>query len=129
MLTVRLENGRTIHLDSYYVWKTYGGLLEGKPNKTINETVLRDATSVHKRWWPNVPFLMLDSQIDIERELPGVSVAALFLSYTPAKDSDAHGSHLVVCCFQAASCPILDERNETYLKKLDWEKLAADFEW
>src|SRR5690349_9917338 len=96
MFDVKLRNGRSIYLDSFFVSPTYAGLLEGRPNARINKIVLADGTKVAKRIWPDVSSVTLgptEHELRPDVPMPRFQCMALFTSHTPAKDEAMCASH------------------------------------
>ena len=42
MISFDLNNGRNVYVDALQYSRTYSGLMEGRPNKRINDGVMED---------------------------------------------------------------------------------------
>jgi hypothetical protein len=112
--------------------KTYAGLLEGKPNASVNRDVLNSHAEVAKTLWPKEPHVTLGLDFykgRVHETLPTIICAGQFISYEPAIDSERAGSSLVLIWFQEEMFPLLQGENTAWLKDVAWKQLAKDFDW
>ena len=96
-LKFHLRDGRQIFLEAFLQIKTYAGLLEGKPNETVNRSVLESHAAAAKALWPQEPRVSLGLDYytsRIKELLPAITCAGQFISYEPAIDSGKSGSSL-----------------------------------
>ena len=131
-LKSQLSDGRQIFLEALLEFKTYAGLLEGKPNALVNRDVLRSHVDLVKRMWPEQPRVTLGLDYYeslIHESMPPIICAGQFVSYEPVADSDRAGSSLVVVWFQEEMFPLLQGRNAAWLKEVAWKQIARDFDW
>jgi hypothetical protein len=131
-LEVKLKGGRQIFLEAFLESKTYGGLLAGAPDASVNRDLLNSHAAVAKTMWPKQPHITLglDSyESRLHERLPAIICAGQFISYEPAVDPKRAGSLLIVIWFQEEMFPLLQGRNAVWLKDVNWKQLAKDFDW
>jgi hypothetical protein len=131
-LKFELKDGRQIFLDAFFESKTYAGLLEGSPNASVNRDMLNSPPAIVSRIWPKEPHITLGLDFYSSRlheKLPTVLCLGQFISYKPASDQKKMGSSLVIIWFQDEIFPLLRDANADWLKDIDWNLLARDFDW
>lgn len=144
-----LLSGRSVTLRLLDQVMTYDGLLEGTPNAETNDWYIAAALRAAK---PHCiegasPFLIPPSRRDYLRTpgdmddlrkerphripewLPSVRCIGSFVSTMTVREPEKHGSTLVVVWFQDEYSPPFLEPAASALRQLDWETLAADFEY
>jgi hypothetical protein len=132
MLTIQLRNDRSIHLNSFFVDRTYAGLLEGRPNVDMMNRELVDNRSVAIKLWPWAPSVTLELEELLKNNdpiLPRHFCCGLFVSYMPTKNPTMDASHLAIVWYQDEVPPLASESNMALLMGVDWESLASDFEY
>ena len=110
-----LRDGRTIHLEQLFQYRTYRGLLEGLPNAVRNQELVLSASrdAEEKLWGDGRPYLLRPAERYVAvpdevrqryrcplRELPRVLCLAVFESFRPARDDSEIYSYLKVVWFQ-----------------------------
>lgn len=147
---LRLSSGRSVTLSSLRQSRTYLGLLEGLPDTRSSEFFIRNALEraeedSHPR---SKPVLLPPARRDYFRTpgdmaeakrgafadrniewLPLVTCVGEFESSSPARDPEMHASTLTVVWFQAEWAMPIDPAALEAIKKLDWDRLATDFEY
>lgn len=119
-------------MEAFFATKTYAGLLEGRPNASLNTEILNKYPEIPHRIWPQEPVVLLghDSyKIRIDDPLPPVMCSAHFISYQPGSETAKMGSSLVVTWFQTEMTPTWDEQNVKWIRAIDWNHLARNFDW
>jgi hypothetical protein len=147
---LRLSSGRSVTLSSLRQSRTYLGLVEGLPDTKSSEFFIRNALKKaeedsHPR---SKPVLLPPPRRDYFRTpgdmaeakrgafadrniewLPLVTCVGEFESSSPARDPEMHASTLTVVWFQAEWAMPIDPAALEAIKKLDWDRLATDFEY
>jgi len=145
--SIKLQQGRTIHLKSLLFLNTYRGFLEGDP-LAISQRLLWEFRnsgpnlSGNKRaWdklgegipaWDNMPRLCINTDWFEEwakSKFPEIQCCGEFLSYDIARDKSKDASALIVVWFQDDIYPTVSDENLKLLEGIDWERHAFDFEW
>jgi len=49
-MRISTNDRRTITIDSFYVTRTYGGMLEGLPTRDLNTSLIESAKKIEKLW-------------------------------------------------------------------------------
>lgn len=135
---IALENNRYAHIDMFVQWRTYKGVLEGVPNRSINNRYIESALKNAIRYCGHVPVYLIEPTQTIHREdtehpeytvmsLPEVTCIAKLSSYEPAKDPDMVGSELIVVWYQDTMAMPIDEAILEQMKRINWSELAQDF--
>jgi hypothetical protein len=135
---IALENNRYAHIDMFVQWRTYKGLLEGVPNRSINNWYIECAKNDAVRFCGNVPVYLIEPKQKIHREdrlhpentvmsLPEVTCIAELNSYKPVKDPDMVGSKLIVVWYQDTMAMPIDEAILDQMKLINWSELAEDY--
>src|SRR4051812_49541825 len=112
MLSIKLNHDRTIHLNAYFVGRTYAGLLEGKPNVEMMNRELADNRGVATRLWPWAPSITLELEKLLKEDdpmLPRFFCCGIFDSHLPARDPMRDASHLAVVWYQHEVPPLVSE--------------------
>ncbi len=133
-----LENNRYAHIDMFVQWRTYKGVLEGVPNKSINNWYIECAKNDALRYCGNTPVYLIEPKQKIHREntqnpeytvmsLPEVTCIAELNSYEPVKDPDMVGSKLIVIWYQDTMAMPIDEAILNEMKLINWSELADDY--
>lgn len=143
MLAVELESGRTIHLDTLHVIRSYAGVLEGhgwvrrsfaderlaylaKRAAGVLDDVLPVAVIAPERVVPQLPPAIFSSESDPPEMLPELCAFGLFQS---APLVDGSGSAGIVVWFGSSLAELTNERAQAALAALDWESAATDFNY
>lgn len=146
---VTLLSGRSITLRRLDQVMTYDGWLEGTPIDRINTSIIDEAVRTAKSFCidgtspflvppPRRDYLRTPGDMDALREsmphripewLPVVRCIGSFIGTRPVREPEKHGSTLVVVWFQDEYAPPFLEPAASAILQLDWEALAADFEY
>ncbi len=135
---IALENNHYAHIEFFVQWRTYRGVLEGVPNRTINKRYIESALKDAVRYCGNTPVYLIEPKQKIHREdpldpeytvmsLPEVTCIAKLSSYTPVKDPDMVGSGLIVVWYQNSMAMPIDDAILEQMKQLKWSELADDY--
>jgi uncharacterized protein (TIGR02996 family) len=129
--------GRRVSLRALRQWHTYWGLLEGTPDRRLNDCLIEDAVAKGRgQGQGREPHLIAPSRRDyLQRPgdmaeidawyrrpsewLPTVVCVATFTALL---------SELTVVWFQDEYAPPIEEPTLNELRKLDWQALATQFE-
>jgi len=135
---IALENNRYAHIDFFVQWRTYKGVLEGVPNRSINNWYIECALKDAARYCGNTPVYLIEPKQKIHREnttrpeytvmsLPEVTCIAQLSSYKPVKNPEMVGSELVVVWYQDTMAMPIDEAILDQMKAINWSELAVDY--
>lgn len=135
---IALGHNRYAHIEFFVQWHTYRGVLEGVPNRSINESYIRSALSDAARYGGHAPVYLIEPvqrilRKDAERpentkmSLPEVTCIAKLNSYMPAKDPDMDGSVLTVVWYQETMAMPIDDAILDKMRQIDWPELARDY--
>jgi hypothetical protein len=119
-------------VDAFYCKSTYIGLLEGRPDRQMNEKILERArTEMRRLWGERRTYLappVIDQSDPEHPALPPVCLTAWLTCFQPIKEPNA-GSELVVVWFRGefAGEPMTQVLADG-IRALPWEALAEDFE-
>ena len=151
--SLRLATGREITLDKLSQSRTYSGLIEGTPNKALNDRSIRWVLERTKQDNESLgePFLIpperrdyfseqgdmqsvLDRQQDrsatmrhIPEWLPHIVCVGVFESFQPAHDKSKDASSLTIVWYQDNFG--LDPQVAERLREVDWDQHATDWEF
>jgi len=137
---IALETGRSIALARLEQWRTYQGLLCGKPTRAKNdEKILGVIEAAKTICAAGDPHLIRPGRKtiagDAERGtmagelLPATTCIALFNSTALARlDSEPYSSMAVVWFQEEFALPIEDEVLGL-IRRIDWENHAVDWNW
>jgi hypothetical protein len=144
-----LPSGRSITLESLNQRMTYAELIAGVPDARVNDWEIKcalqeaqrfciDGAAPHLLSPPRRSYLRKPGDMDpIVKQrpyrtpewLPMVRCIGSFKSFPPSRDASKHGSFLVVVWFQDEYAPPIREPAIGQLLAIDWEALAADFDY
>jgi len=148
-----LDSGRTIWLLALNQYRTYEGLMMGRPTSESNqrhleqlitrhtqpegygvpylikpkETPLTNPRSKPRKCTPDTwaRMLLRSNPQDTPAKLPRVTCIAGFTSSTPANDSDGVSLNLLVIWFQDSFAFPIDPLVITQLAAIDWQEHAV----
>src|SRR5262249_26774299 len=98
MMFIKLDCGRSVWVDSFFYTRTYGGLLEGRPNRQLNEQIVHEIRGLMMRLWLKKTHVIppqLDESDPDHPVLPPVALGACLTCNEPI-NSEFMGSQLVV---------------------------------
>lgn len=135
---IALGYKRYAHIEFFVQWRTYRGVLEGVPNRSINESYIRSAQADAARYCDHAPVYLIEPVQQILREdaehpentkmsLPEVTCIAKLNSYEPAKDPDMDGSVLTVVWYQETMAMPIDDAILDHMAQINWSELARDY--
>lgn len=135
---IAFENKRYAHIEFFVQWRTYRGVLEGVPNRWINQSYMESAVQDATMYCGNVPVYLIEPKQKVLREdirnpentkmaLPEVTCIALLCCNEPAKDPDMVGSKLAVVWYQDTMAMPIEEAILDQMKLIKWSELAKDF--
>ncbi|MEQ8789871.1 MAG: hypothetical protein RIC55_26490 [Pirellulaceae bacterium] len=126
-----LDCGRSVAVDALYYQRTYLSLLEGRPNREMNDRILEKVRSEMAPLWGKRRVHVIPPAINESDRthpvLPRVRFTVWLTCYQPIQEPNA-GSELVVVWFreECAGEP-LDEIVSSAIRSLPWDELAEDF--
>lgn len=128
MMKISLKCGREVSVDAFEFGYTYGGLLEGSPDKRMNQNIF-ERTSYSSTWGPRKVLKIKPEGHEFENVLKPSHYAVWLHSNEPI-DPDYHGSELVVIWFdELPNGKVIEEIIQNGVENIDWEKHAEDFEY
>jgi hypothetical protein len=120
-VSAQTSDGVAVYLDSFYMYDTYSGVLEGMP--TPEDMISSAQNRLTRIWGDNRPVLLVQPTLKdvsgtmppamlqryqqvhngaVPQKLPHRCMMAWLSSYTVPDGSDAHGSHAFVIWFADA---------------------------
>lgn len=127
-MQVQLNCGRDIRIDGFQLGYTYGGLLEGIPNKRMNENIFQ-RTSYPLNWGERKVLKIKPNKDDFNTALKACYYSVWLHSNDPI-DTRYHGSELVVIWFdERPNNRTIEEIILSGIKDIDWLNNAEDFEY
>ena len=123
---------RLLLTENILVSRTYGGVLEGRPDAAVNSRLIeRFIRSVRQVIYNDAPHI-IEPEIDESKgypRLPEYACAVELTSFEPASDVKADMSHAVVVWFQSQN-PLLEHGHIIeLLGQLQWRDIATDGHW
>jgi hypothetical protein len=130
-LFFNLDCGRSVALQALYYQRTYLSLLEGSPDRELNDRILEQVESEMEPLWGGCRVHVILPEIDesnpAHSNLPPVRFTAWLYCPPVAKVND--GSELVVVWFREdCSGEPLDQIVGEAIRSLPWDELAEVFE-
>jgi hypothetical protein len=127
LIDLRQPGGRPLWCWNYIVAHTYDGFSVRTPSEECNGCMLdvvRREAAQHFGDWP--VHIIQPARRPGEIDYPRVRITA-FLTSVPMQE-EMHLSSLVAVWFQQEQSPVPDEAGRSALERLDWERLAVDYE-
>ena len=118
-------------VDAFYLQHTYIGMLEGYPNRSLNEHIIKKASSDMSLLWGDRCTYIVPPSVDesdpLHPALPPVRASAWLICVDPIK-AGYHGSELVVVWFRSdCSGESIEQIISDGIRHLPWITLAQDF--
>ena len=127
-MEIKLTNGRSIRVDGFEFGYTYGGLLEGRPNETINKRIFERI--VYPSSWGHRKVLRLEPDRKEFREFLKPAHYSVWLHSNTPIDPDYHGSELVVIWLDdVPNDRAISDIIQSGVQHIDWDRHAEDFEY
>ena len=128
MIRIKLNCGRKVKVDGFEFGYTYGGLLEGSPNESMNKNIF-ERTKYPSSWGQRKVLKIKPEKSEFKNGLKP-SHYSVWLSSNDPIDPDYHGSELVVIWFdQLPNGKTIEEIIENGIQNINWNKNAQDFEY
>lgn len=136
-LSVTLNTGLSLRLQSLLVLDTYRGFLEGG-YPLMNRILMGQLKQPEGKLqtgipsWKGIPRWCLNTdsfETWTQTKFPDLQCCGEFRSYKPARDTSMDASTLIVVWFQNEMHPVISPENLLLLEQLDWKKHALDFEY
>jgi hypothetical protein len=127
LLDVELDGGRSIWCWQYLASYTYAHFEVRSSSESCNRAMLEGVRSEAKRVFGDWPIYVLEPTRPAGTlDYPRVRFIGFFTSMP--MDDQMHLSSLIVVWFQPAQWPAMDDAALAAIKRLDWERLALDYE-
>ena len=128
MIEIQLKCGREVKVDGFEFGYTYGGLLEGMPNKRMNQNIFENTTYPSK-WGPRKVLKIKPERKEFRNSLKPTHYSVWLTSYKPI-NPNYQGSELVVIWFEELpNGKTVEEIIENGVRDIDWDKHAQDFDY
>lgn len=100
-LSIHLESGHELSVDSIHITQTYGGLLEGYPNEALNNETLESAKKLMEGCWGARKMHTIHPPVRQEAGHPFLPpwLCMAWLTCLDPINSDFMGSELVIIWF------------------------------
>lgn len=128
MIKIKLECGREVTVEGFEFGYTYGGLLYGTPDESMNEGIFK-RTEYSSTWGLRKVLNIKPEKSEFESRLKPCHYS-VWLSSSEPVNPESHGSELVVVWF--ADLPngkTVEDIIKDGIKSIDWNKNAQDFEY
>ena len=127
-----LDCGRSVAVDAVYYQRTYLSLIEGRPNREMNDRILAKVRTEMTPLWGERTVYIIPPNINesdaAHPVLPVVRFTAWLTCYQPIMKSNA-GSELVVVWFrEECHTESMEEIVGSAIRSLKWDDVAKDFE-
>ena len=127
MLSFELDCGRSVYLDSLDYSRTYGGLLEGRPNADMNARITARACE-KTNYPPHLVAPVVDNSDPDHPALPPVQIVVEVWCNDPI--GDGMGSHAAIIWYRDAwDSQSLTDVVFDGIRAVDWNAVAKDFDW
>jgi hypothetical protein len=142
---INLASGRSVGLTRLTISSTYGGMLEGYPNRGMNDALIARLGSRRESAYDSLPVHVITPP----RSLPGADQGAARMPFGPVEtlppvccegyfhsgpvdeeglDPVLHESRLIVVWFREDLAPAVADFAATAVHGLAWDDLAEDSE-
>ena len=131
-LDVRLDCGQSVSVEAFMYDLTYGGLIEGAPNESLNIMIMERALIRHEALWGERQTYMIPPAMDVSDPahptLPRLNLHVWLTCAEPITPM-FDGSQLVVTWF-VGECHTqpLAKVISSAIQHLPWKHLARDFD-
>jgi hypothetical protein len=138
-MKLQLRSGRSISLTSLIQYRTYAGLLAGRPYRERNDGMIQQTLRRAMEEHPGLraPFLVNPRRDPLEgrelsvstvyERLPSITCIGVFDSDELNKPGSEPYSSLTVVWFQDGfACPI-DKEVQAAIQNIEWDNCAADW--
>lgn len=131
-LNIQLDCGHSVSVEAFMYDLTYGGLIEGAPNESLNTMVMEHALIRHEASWGKRQTYMIPPAMDVSDPahptLPRLNLHAWLTCAEPIEPM-FDGYQLVVTWFvdECHTRP-LAEVISSAIRHLPWKQLARDFD-
>jgi len=124
-MILKLNNGREISVEGFYMGFTYGGLLEGSPNENINKSILEEVC-YPSNWGRRKAIKLGTTEAELKSRLKP-NYYSVWLNSDPI-DPNSDGSQLVITWFgDRPDGKAIEEIIVTGIGVIDWLADAEDF--
>lgn len=126
-MEIKLLTGKTVKLDSLIMTSTYGGVLVGKPNKTMNDEIISFIT--HSNDWGNRKVLLKKKNRYSSKDvLKPIAYKVLLLSEPVSNDSKTGDASSIVLVWFGESHPekSIHEIITEGIGEFDWDSNAEN---
>lgn len=139
-MKIALETGRSVALARLEQWRTYQGLLCGKPTQAQNDgKVLEVIEAARTLCAAGEPHLIRPSRRTIAGDnahrtmagelLPATTCIAVFNSTALARGYSEPYSSMAVVWFQEEFALPIEDEVLGLIRRIDWENQAVDWNW
>lgn len=135
MIFINLKCGRSIYISDFHYSRTYGGLLEGRPNEEYNNIIIARALSRMEKIWGKRKTHLIPPKIDStdpkHPTLPTTELTAWITCNQPV-DANYMGSSLILVWYiddKVFELSSIRDITSVALNAITWNDLAEDFDW
>jgi hypothetical protein len=129
-MEIKLLTGKTVKLDSLIMTSTYGGVLVGKPNKTMNDEIISFIT--HSNDWGNKKVLVKKKNRYTSKDVLKPSAYKVLLLSEPVSNGSktADASCIVLVWFGDADLSkSINQIIAEGVGNFDWDKHAENISY
>lgn len=135
---IDLIDGCSIRLRKLNQHEIYAGLLEGLPTRRMNADIIQRLVQNEGQRLGAAPYVVppIEKPITYPKKypfgepasLPPIACVATFDSLDPARDKQKDYSSLVIIWFQQDYAFPIEPDVFEHIRKIDWTRLASDYE-
>lgn len=130
-----LKCGRRVHISHFHYSRTYGGLLEGRPDEEMNNRILRGAVIRMQSIFGKRKTHLILPKVDMTNSkyptLPSTELTAWLTCDDSVNEKYMGSETLIVWYLQDKlfeECTIR-EATSAALHTINWSELAQDYDW
>ena len=128
------KDGVLPHISRFFQWETYYGVIEGVPDKEINNDNIQHQKMLAKQHCNLDAIYLVEPKRNAftnangsEKEtLPRITCIAALINYNPVSDLDKECSRLALIWFQDDFAFPVDEDIVRQIIQIEWNKHAID---
>ena len=128
-MTITDKNNIKILVDSYFTYRTYGGLIAGLPNRDINKTIIKEMPKNVSRALGNTKIHLIEPKIEVKapsRVYMPRTINAVLLMSKPF-NSSYYGSALILVWFTKTIPNDLHKEISEQVSNFNWINLAEEY--
>jgi hypothetical protein len=129
-MKIKLNNGREVKMEAFNMSLTYGGLLVGKPNEAMNDSII--GLISYSKDWGNRKALLNKKDMYLSKNVlkPIIYSTWLTSSVVPAESKTNDASTIVLLWFgEEPNEKSINEIIKQEIDNFDWDKHAENIQY